>query len=81
MEELQQLLVVGATVGEHELLQRGVAFLPGRGAPAEERLEVVEVGLGARVADLVEALEVTREAERDAQLVPLVLVGQVEAAQ
>ena len=81
VEELHQLLVVGAVVGEHELLERGVALLPGRGPPAEERPQVVEVGLGERVADLVEALQVAREAERDAQLVTLELVGDVEAAQ
>ena len=34
-----------------------------------------------RVTDLVEALQVAREAERDAELVALVLVGDVEAAQ
>ena len=81
VEELQQLLVVGAVVGEHERLERGVALLPGRRSPAEERLQIVEIGLGARVADLVEALQMAREAERDAQLVALVLVGEVEAAQ
>src|SRR3954466_1694197 len=52
MEEAQQLLVVGTAVGEHELLQRGVALLP-RGGPLREELpEIVEVGLCARVADL-----------------------------
>ena len=42
VEELQELLVVGAGVGEHELLERGVALLPGRravgrGTPAGRR--------------------------------------------
>src|SRR5690349_4219310 len=76
MEELQQLLVVGAVVGEDELLQRGVALLPRRRSAGQELAEIVEVGVGARVADLVEALQVTREPERDPELVAFVLVGE-----
>ena len=44
-------------------------------------MEVVEIRVGERVADLVEALQVAREAERDAELVPVELVGDVEAPQ
>src|SRR5690349_8586470 len=81
VEELEQRLVVPTIVAEHELLERGVTVLPRRRAPAQQRDEIVEVGLGDLVADLVETLEVTRQPERDANLVTREFIVDVERAQ
>ena len=58
VEEDDQLLVVAAVrrVGEDEPLELRLALPPGVRAPAEQPVQVVEVGVDDRVTDLVEAL-------------------------
>ena len=76
MEDLHERLVVRADlrVGEHEPLELGFTLEPRVGAVPEELVQIVEVGVGDRVADLVHAGDVAREAEHRAQLVAEVLV-------
>src|SRR3954454_16038389 len=72
VEQPHELLVVGADrgIGQHEPLELRVPLLPGLRSALEQCVQVVEVGLGERVADLIRPLQVPRGAEGQPELVP-----------
>src|SRR6056297_2014042 len=81
VEEPDQRLVVAACVIEYEAFEGGVALLPACRSEAQQRLEVVEVRLLDRFADLVGAVEMTGEAKGGADLVLAELVRGLEVTQ
>src|SRR5205085_1831485 len=69
VEERNQRIVVASAIGEHELLESAVALLPRRRTATEHQREVVEIGGDTCAPDLVEPLEMARQAEGPPALV------------
>ena len=69
IEQRNQSRIIGRAGVEHEALERELALLPRSWPRAQERAQIIEVALHNGRADLVEAVEVPREPERDALLV------------
>ena len=80
VEQEHELFVVAAVIAENETFELGIALVPRLRAMAEQRLQVIEICLGASASDLIEAGQMTGQAERGALLILGELVRGRQAA-